>query len=132
MPYYDFLNEETNEVREIFFHMRDEKQYNGEDGTEIGQWRRLYTSPQLSIDTDFDPRNKEEFMRRGEKYKDLGSVIDKSRELSEKRAQKDGLDNVKQAFFDQYAKDRKGKKHIQDRPDKIENSRVVVDFTAKA
>jgi len=131
MPYYDFLKEQTNEVREIFFHMQDEKQYNGEDGTEIGQWRRLYTSPQLSIDTDFDPQNKEEFMRRGEKYKDLGSVIDKSRELSEKRAQKDGEDPIKRQFFDQYARERGGKRHVAEKARKIETDRVVVDFDAK-
>lgn len=131
MPLYDFFNETTQETREVFFKMDDVKEYNGEDGTEIGQWRRLYSSPQLSIDTDFDPRNKEEFIRRGEKYKDLGSLMDKSRELSEKREQKDGRDSVKDKFFEDYKKTRNGKEHPLSKPKKIETKFATVDFTAK-
>lgn len=131
MPYYDFYNNETGETREVFFHMNDVKEYNGENGLEIGKWRRLFSSPQLSVDTDFDPRNREEFARRGEKYKDLGSLMDKSRELSEKRAQKDGVDHVREKFFDDYKKSRNGKEHPLNKPKKIENKFATVDFTAK-
>lgn len=131
MGLYIYRNDETEETVEVFQKMNDVHVYSGVSGNEEG-WRRLYTSPQLSIDTDFDPRNKEEFIRRGEKYKDLGSLMDKSRELSEKREQKDGRDGVKDKFFKKYSDDRGGNKpHPLSRPKKIENDKVTIDFTAK-
>lgn len=130
MGLYIYRNDETEETVEVFQKMNDVHVYSGVSGNEEG-WRRLYTSPQLSIDTDFDPRNKEEFIRRGEKYKDLGSLMDKSRELSEKREQKDGRDGVKDKFFEDYKKSRNGKEHPASKPKKIETKHATVDFTAK-
>lgn len=128
MPLFDFFNETTGETREVFFHMNDVKQYNGEDGAEVGQWRRLFHAPMAAIDTKFDPNNRNDFIRRGEKYKDLGSLMDKSKELSEKRESKEGVDQVKRQFFDKYAADRNGKKHIQDRKTKIDTPKVTVEI----
>lgn len=131
MPYYDFHNDETGETREIFFHMNDAKEYNGEDGLEIGKWRRLFSSPQLSVDNDFDPNNREEFARRAAKYSTVGDLADKSKELSEKRKSKEGFDPLEQKFFKDYAASRGGKKHPKDKPTKIETKFATVDFTAK-
>lgn len=126
MPQYIFCNpSDESEFVEVFFHMNDKKFFIDENGVE---WRRVFTVPQACIDSDFDPRNKEEFMRRGAKYSTVGDLIDKSRELSEKRESKEGYDATKQAFFDQYAKDRNGKPHPASKPKKIENSRVVIDL----
>lgn len=130
MGLYIYHNDETGETVEIFQKMLDVHVYSGVSGNEEG-WRRVYSSPQLSVDTDFDPRNREEFARRGEKYKDLGSLMDKSRELSEKRAQKDGVDHVREKFFEDYKKSRNGKEHPLNKPKKIENKFATVDFTAK-
>lgn len=131
MPLYDFFNESTQETREIFFKMDDIKEYNGEDGTEIGQWRRLYSSPQLSIDNNFDPNNREEFARRAAKYSTIGDLADKSRELSEKRKEKEGFDAVEKKFFSDYSASRKGARHPKDLPKKVETKHATVDFTAK-
>lgn len=106
--------------------MNDEKRYFGPDGKE---WRRVYTIPQMSIDVKLDPRNKNDFVRRTEKYTRLGDFQNKSRELSEIRAQKDGKDSVKEAFFDEYKRKTNGKPHPQSRPKKIETPQVVVDLT---
>jgi len=129
MPLYLFANKDNTEVQEVFFHMNDEKIFIGPDGE---TWRRVYTVPQMSIDTHLDPRNKNEFIRRTEKYKTIGETIDKSRELSEKREAKDGVDSVKQKHFDDYAAARKGKRHPAEKAKKFENDRVSIDFTAKS
>lgn len=109
--------------------MNDKKFYIDENGVE---WRRIYTVPQACVDSDFDPRNKDEFIRRGAKYGTLGDLMSKSQELSEKRAEKDGIDAVKQNFFDEYSKTRNGAKHPLSLPTKIEGKYATVDLTAKS
>lgn len=127
MPQYLFCHpEDDSQIVEAFFHMNDKKFYIDENGLE---WRRVFTVPQACVDSDFDPRNKEEFMRRGAKYGTLGDLMDKSRELSEKRAEKEGFDPIKREFFDQYAKTRNGAKHPDDMPKKVENKYATVDLT---
>lgn len=111
--------------------MNDLKEYNGEDGTEISQWRRLFHAPLAAIDTKIDPNNRQEFIRKTEKYATLGQTMDASAELSEKRAEKEGEDPIKRRFFDQYARDRKGKRHPLDRPKKLDSKYATVDLTAK-
>lgn len=131
MALYDFENIDTGEVRELFFKMNDLKEYNGEDGTEVGKWRRKFHVPLAAIDTQLDAFSKEQFVRRTEKYSTVGDHMAKSQELSEIRAQKGGRDEVKQKFFDDYAATRKGQRHFAEKPQKFENDRVSIDFTAK-
>ena len=129
MPQYLFANpNDETQIVEVFFHMNDKKFYIDENGVE---WRRIYTVPQACVDSDFDPRNKDEFIRRGAKYSTLGDLMDKSRELSEKRAEKEGFDQKRREFFDEYARARKGKRHPQDLPKKIDSKYATVDLTAK-
>lgn len=129
MPQYLFANpNDETQIVEVFFHMNDKKFYIDENGVE---WRRIYTVPQACVDSDFDPRNKDEFIRRGAKYSTLGDLMDKSRELSEKRAEKEGFDPKRREFFDEYARARKGKRHPQDLPKKIDSKYATVDLTAK-
>lgn len=129
MPQYLFCHpEDDSQVVEVFFHMNDKKFYIDENGLE---WRRVFTVPQACIDSDFDPRNRDEFIRRGAKYSTLGDLMDKSRELSEKRAEKDGFDKTKRKFFDEYSRARNGKKHPDDLLKKIDSKHVTVDLTAK-
>lgn len=129
VPQYLYERISTGEVVEVFQSMKQEHVFNGEDGTEIGEWRRVYTVPQMSVDVKLDPRNKNDFVRRTEKYTRLGDFQDKSRELSEIRAQKDGKDAVKEEFFNQYKKLTNGKPHPQSKPKRIETPQVVVDLT---
>ncbi len=126
MPLYSFANHDDSQIVDVFFHMNDEKVFFGPDKK---YWRRVYTVPQMNVDTQIDPRDKNQFIRRASKYQDFGSVQDKSRELSEIRAQKDGVDSVKQDYFNKYSKDRKGKPHPKSLPTKIETDRVVVDLS---
>lgn len=129
MPIYIFENELTGEVKEIFFHMEEKKLFNGEDESEIGQWRRVFTVPLTSIDTKLDPRDKNAFVRRTEKYKTVGEYQDLSKELSEKRTAKDGRDEVKEKWLDNYEASRLGKKHSERIPKKFESKHMTVDFS---
>lgn len=109
MPLYYFENPITLEVKELFFGMNDDKKYTSEDGTE---WKRLYTIPAASVDGKLSP-SLDSFQRyTSNKEGTLGDLMDLSRELSEARADKNGgLDPVKEKFYENYAKERNGKKH---------------------
>lgn len=129
MPQYIFCNPlQEDQTVEVFFHMNDKKFYIDENGVE---WRRVFTVPQASIDSDIDPNNRQEFARRAAKYSTIGDLADKSRELSEKRKSKEGFDPVEKKFFSDYSAARKGAKHPLDKPKKLENKHLTVDFTAK-
>lgn len=129
MPQYIFCNPlQEDQTVEVFFHMNDKKFYIDENGVE---WRRVFTVPQASIDSDIDPNNRQEFARRAAKYSTIGDLADKSRELSEKRKSKEGFDPIEKKFFSDYSAARKGAKHPLDKPKKIENKHLTVDFTAK-
>lgn len=129
MPIYIFENELTGEVKEIFFHMEEKKLFNGEDESEIGQWRRVFTVPLASIDTKLDPRDKAAFVRRTEKYKTVGEFQDISREMSDQRASKDGVDSVKQTWLKNYSSERLGKKHPSELPKVVETPHVRIDMS---
>ncbi len=113
MPYYLFENLKTGETEEIFMHMNDEKVYNGENGDEVGDWKRIFLVPQASKDTNLDPFDKNAFINTQHgKYETLGSTLDRSAELSEKRAAIcGGVDPIKQKALENYAKKRHGKRH---------------------
>ncbi len=113
----------------MFFHMTDEKIYNGEDGTEIGQWRRVYHAPLAATDTKLDPRDKAAFVRRTEKYSKVGDFQNISKELSEKRAAKDGIDQVKETWLKKYSAERNNKKHPSELPKIIETPHIKIDMS---
>lgn len=107
MPFYLFQNIKTEEIREIFFHMIDEKIYNGENGKEIDLWKRIYLSPNPAINTvNIDPFSKKDYAKWVENKKlKIGDMIDRSKELSEQREAKLGIDDpVKAKMFDKYKK----------------------------
>jgi hypothetical protein len=113
MPYYLFERPDTGDTTEVFFHMSDDKVFNGEDGTEVGLWKRVYVNPQVSTDTNIDPFDKNAFINtQHHKRETLGTAFDRSAELSEKRAAlRGGVDPIKKAALDNYAAKRHGKRH---------------------
>lgn len=127
MPIYVYKNPETNEYREVFQGMNDKHIYS-EDGVE---WKRVFLSPNASIDSSIDPFNKQQYMDATHKKKGtMGDMMDLSAELSAKRSEKvGGLDPVKEKFYYNYAKERKGAQH----PERIkergyESKRVKIDY----
>ena len=118
MPIYVYRRESTGEYAEIIQGMNEEHIYYGQDGTE-NDWKRVYTSPQMSIDTKVDPNDPKAFVEATRHKKGTyGDMQDYSRELSEKRAQAaGGVDPVKEAFYKKYSEERKGAKH----PDQLKD-----------
>jgi len=113
MPVYIFENPNTGETIEIIQKMNDPHVYADNDGLE---WNRVFQVPNASTDTEFNADMTEsEFVRKtGGKNGTMGDLWDASAELSSKRAAKYGKDKVKDNFFKNYSKDRKGLKHTKD------------------
>ena len=112
----------------MFFHMNDTKVYNGKDGTEVGKWRRVYTSPNASIDTKIDPFSRKQFVdKTGNKKGTLGDLWDRSAELSKERTEIAGHDEVKEKFLKDYKKDT-GKEHFSTLGKTIEHNGFKVSF----
>ena len=131
MPIYIYHNEEKDEYREIYQSMTEEHVYCGENGDEDG-WKRVFTVPNASIDAQVDPFSSKEFVQKtGNKKGTYGDLIDRSKEMSEKRAQLNGgVDPVKQKYFEQYSKERRGAKH----PEQLksyESKNVKIDYSSK-
>lgn len=129
MPLYIYENKETGEIREVFQNMKDKHEYFGEVGNE-DSWKRVFTVPQASIDSEIDPFKPSDFVEKtGKKKGSYGDVLDRSAELSEKRADLNGgIDPIKRKYFDDYSKERNGAKHHLDRPKKIEGKGFVAEF----
>tara|TARA_R110002020_G_scaffold475906_2_gene714468 strand:+ start:1970 stop:2314 length:345 start_codon:yes stop_codon:yes gene_type:complete len=109
MPEYIYENPDTGEQVSVWQSVHEEHVYEIE-GTE---YSRVYTVPQASIDTHIDPYSQKEF-REKTKVENVGDMWDRSKELSEIRAAKEGKDPVKEKYFKDYAKKTKGKKHPKD------------------
>lgn len=127
MAFYLYKNPETEEVKEIWQNMNDEHVY-FEDGVE---WKRVYTKPHASVQavSKLDPFNKRGFIdKTGNMKGTIGDMMGLSEEMSAKRAEKTGHeDPVKRKFFDNYEKNI-GKKHLADKPKRIERKGISVDF----
>lgn len=94
--------------------MNDPKVYNGPDGKQVGEWKRLWSSPRAAFDTQIDPHSAADFVKATARGKGtLGELWDRSAELSAKRADKEGVDPQKQSFYKEFSRRHGGKKHGQ-------------------
>lgn len=119
MPFYLYENVESGEVVEVLQGMNDLHQYDGEDGTEKGLWRRVFVNPNLSLDSQIDPFSQKDFIKKTRDKNDTyGNLQDRAAEASEQRAAKLGYDPVKQKYYENYAKERGGKAHPQQMKEK--------------
>ena len=128
MPIYVYKHPDKEEYEEVLQGMNDEHVYE-KDGV---KWDRVFLAPNASIDSEIDPFNKSQFMdvtrnKRGT----YGDMMDLSKEMSAKRAEKaGGKDPVKERFYDNYAKERGGAEHPQRMKDKgsYESKNVKIDY----
>ena len=128
MPIYVYKHPEKDEYREVFKGMNDEHSY-AEGGV---QWKRVFLSPNASIDTSIDPYSKQHYIDATYSKKGtLGDAMDLSAELSAKRADiEGGKDAVKEKFYDDYAKTRNGAEHpnrIKQRGYESKNVKIEYD-----
>lgn len=105
MPQFDYQHPDGRIIT-LYQGMNDIHEYKDGEGV---KWERIFTSPNAVIDSVFniDPRSPQEFVNiTGKKKGNVGDLFQLSAELSEKRAQKDGKDVLKEKSFDKYEKER--------------------------
>lgn len=107
--------------------MDDEKQYIDDEGVE---WKRVFLGSQLSCNADIDPWSNSDFVNKtANKKGSIGDLMDKSAELSEKRAQENGgVDPVKSNYYKNYSKKRGGATHDDLKPKSFENKHIKIDL----
>lgn len=88
--------------------MLEEHRYS-ENGVE---WRRVFMPPQLAMGARSNDTSERAFIEKTRNMRgSIGDLWDYSSELSQKRAQKEGKDVVKEKFYEDFSKKRGGKVH---------------------
>ena len=96
-PIYIYKHPDHEEYVEIIQGMKEDHVYVDEEGVE---WEREYTPPNAQIKDTIDPFNKNQFLQKTADSKGtMGDMIDRSKELSEKRKEVLGKDPVQEKFF---------------------------------
>ena len=126
MPLYTYRHPDTGEEKDVLQSMNDEHIYIDEFGLE---WKRVFTVPHASIDSNIDPFSESQFRdSTGAKKGTVGNMLDYSEEMSQRRAEKaGGEDPVKKKYFDDYAAKRNGQRHVSELKT-YESKTVKVDY----
>ena len=86
----------------------------------------------MAMDTQVDPYSAKDFVKATAKPGTIGDMWDCSAELSQKRADRNGKDPLKEKFYEDYSKKHGGRKHhAQEREqlkEKLKNSPIEVTF----
>lgn len=107
MASYLYKNPKTGEIIEVIQNMNDVHEYE-ENGV---KFKRVFTKPGAAFDTiAIDPFSAKDFNRVTNKNGLVSDLWERSAELSEKRKDKEGRDNIKEKFYDDY-KSRKKREH---------------------
>lgn len=128
MPIYLYQHPKTEEIIEIVQSVNDVHEFS-RDGV---KWHRIFTSPQLNKDTQIDPFDAKSFIKATDKPDTLGALFDRSAEAAAKRKDKEGIDPIKEKYYDGWSKRRKGMEHpdVKKRKaaDKLKKMGVNVSF----
>lgn len=126
MPIYLFSNpKDESEVVEVIQSIKDDHVYI-KDGI---KWNRVFTVPNASIDTKWDSDNPRDFIEKtGKRRGTIGDMMEKSKELSERRNKRYGKDHVKEKFYDNYRKTHRGKDHPEKRKQKLKEKLEQTNF----
>jgi hypothetical protein len=110
MPEYLYQHPKNGKTISVIQSIHENHEYIDGSGT---KWDRIFTSPQLNTEgtlkAECSSREFSEFT--GKKKGTIGDLWDRSKELSEKRQKIYGKDPVKNKYFKDWSKKRKGKKH---------------------
>ena len=105
---YVYQHPETEEYIEVLQGMNDDHIYMDKEGV---NWKRIFFVPNASFDSQVDPYSEADFFKAtANKKGTIGEMMDYSKELSEKRASKEGKDPVKEKFLKDHKKEH-GRKH---------------------
>ena len=106
--------------------MDDEKKYTDDDGV---VWSREFHSPQLNTQGSIDPWSNADFVNKTNKGGTVGDLLDRSSDLSKQRAEQNGgVDPVKEKYYKDYAKKRRGQKHPDKMPKTFEDKNIKIDL----
>jgi predicted nucleic acid-binding Zn ribbon protein len=114
LPLYSYKHPTTGEIREVIQGMNETHDFYDEAGV---KWDRVFSKPNAVIDANgnANPFSEKEFVKvtANKKGETIGDAWDRSTELSEKRKDKLGVkvDPVKQKYYENWSKRRKGKRH---------------------
>ena len=112
MPIYEYQHPDTGETIEVDQKMNDFHIYIDYQGTE---WKRVYSVPNASIDTQIDDFSSNEFVNKTKgKGMTMGQLWEESKQASNRREKMLGEDPVKKKYFKNYSKKRSGMKHEKD------------------
>lgn len=127
MPIYVFQNPETQEYKELFFGMNDEKIFIDENNLE---WIRVYLASELNTVGSTDPWSHSDFMdKTASKKGTVGDMMKHSEELSQMRKDQMGRDPLKEKYYENYSKKRGGKKHYKEIKEKgYESDKVKITY----
>lgn len=105
---YQFINTVTSGIADVWIPITgDTNTYNGENGLETGVWKRNWAgnaSVGFTHHTKIDPYSPKDFLNATDKKMTMGEMWDLSKEMSQKRASKDGIDHVQQKNWKDYEK----------------------------
>lgn len=111
MPLYTFEHPKTKKTIDIVQTMNEKHEYIDAKGV---KWNRVFSKPQAAVNTQINPYSATEFASKSAgKNLTVGDVWDMSAEASNKRADKEGVDPVKDKAIKDYAKKCKGALHPQ-------------------
>lgn len=105
---YLFSHPKTGETIEVSQKANDTHEYIDSKGV---KWNRVFTVPHANFDTKVDPFSSQEYIEKvGRRRTTYGELLEKSKEMSEKRKQKLGYDPIKDKFMKEESQKRGGKK----------------------
>lgn len=109
---YTFQHPDTGELVDVSQKANDEHVYFDSTGL---KWNRVFSVPYTASNTKADPFSSKDFSGKFDNKKvKIGDITDASAEMSSIREQKLGEDPVKNKFFDEYSKKRRGISHPED------------------
>lgn len=116
MPIYIYQHPTNESIVEVFQSMKDVHEYE-DNGV---KYKRLFSSPAASVDTNINPDSSKEFCNKlANKNYTVGDLWDKSKELSDKRAAREGTDPIRDKYFEKYRKEHKGQEHPHQKKEKL-------------
>lgn len=110
MPEYLYEHPKNGKIISIIQSIHDKHEYIDDSGV---KWNRVFTAPELntegSLKTDCTAQQFSDYV--GKKKGTIGDLFDRSKELSEKRQKVLGKDPLKEKYYKNWSKKRKGKRH---------------------
>jgi len=121
MPNYIFQRIGAEEVKDFFFSMKEAPPIGSVIFRDKIKWRRVASRPQTVFSglKAIDPFSAKDFTNKtGQMKGTVGDLWDMSKEQSQRRAERNqGVDPIKQKYFEDYKKKKRGTPHSQELKD---------------